>query len=264
MKNLWDFIKRTWLLFIILFVAPICVIAVFAIKEYVMHDIDLSASDWSAMLSSLFTYWGTILLGMLAFWQNDRVMHLEERNLDIRERELKENNVPNFEIEGANVFFNGEEVELDLQDMVFGYGQKKQCALDVEDEIDTVQLTVLLKNVTNISAFSVEILNSQVDFSNTDNIYPIRINEYEKIDGGELCVLYYFIRFDKIKPRNGCKMIEINFNLNYRNLYGYYFHNSIRISVGWSKDLGLVIDIVLCDQEDGTKANIEEKSVCVL
>ena len=86
MKNIWDFIKRTWWLVIILFIIPICVIAVFAIKEYVMHEIDLLASDWASMFSSAFSYWGTILLGTLAFWQNDRVMRIEERNLDIQER----------------------------------------------------------------------------------------------------------------------------------------------------------------------------------
>ena len=46
MNSVFQFIKKTWWLFLILFLAPITVIAVFAVKEYALNQIDLSAGDW--------------------------------------------------------------------------------------------------------------------------------------------------------------------------------------------------------------------------
>lgn len=45
MRNFFNFIRRTWLLFLLLFTAPVIVIVLFAIKEYVFHSIDLSAGE---------------------------------------------------------------------------------------------------------------------------------------------------------------------------------------------------------------------------
>lgn len=73
MNNVFQFIKKTWWLFLILFLAPIAVIAVFAVKEYALNQIDLSAGDWAGLWGSAFAYWGTVILGTLAFWQNTQV-----------------------------------------------------------------------------------------------------------------------------------------------------------------------------------------------
>lgn len=73
MDNVFQFIKKTWWLFLILFLAPIVVIAVFALKEYVLNQIDLSAGDWAGLWGAAFAYWGTVILGILAFWQNTQV-----------------------------------------------------------------------------------------------------------------------------------------------------------------------------------------------
>lgn len=73
MDNVFQFIKKTWWLFLILFLAPIAVIVVFAIKEYALNQIDLSAGDWAGLWGAAFAYWGTVILGTLAFWQNTQV-----------------------------------------------------------------------------------------------------------------------------------------------------------------------------------------------
>lgn len=103
MRNFFDFIRRTWLLFLLLFIAPVIVIAIFAIKEYVFHSIDLSAGEWANLMGCVFSYWGTILLGTLAFWQSDRIMQLEERNAEIQETELKMKSTPDFTIDTFNM-----------------------------------------------------------------------------------------------------------------------------------------------------------------
>lgn len=73
MNNVFKFIKKTWWLFLILFLAPIAVIVVFAVKEFVLNQIDLTAGDWAGLWGSAFAYWGTVILGTLAFWQNTQV-----------------------------------------------------------------------------------------------------------------------------------------------------------------------------------------------
>ncbi|MEY8331418.1 hypothetical protein [uncultured Clostridium sp.] len=72
MNNVFQFIKKLGV-FLILFLAPIAVIAVFAVKEYALEQIDLSAGDWAGLWGSAFVYWGTVILGTLAFWQNTQV-----------------------------------------------------------------------------------------------------------------------------------------------------------------------------------------------
>lgn len=72
MNNVFQFIKKLSV-FLILFLAPIAVIAVFAVKEYALEQIDLSAGDWAGLWGSAFVYWGTVILGTLAFWQNTQV-----------------------------------------------------------------------------------------------------------------------------------------------------------------------------------------------
>lgn len=75
MKDLIRFIKSTWWLFLVLFTAPFIVISVFAILEYLFHRIDLSAGDWASLLGNMFIYWGTVILGIIAFWQNERAQN---------------------------------------------------------------------------------------------------------------------------------------------------------------------------------------------
>lgn len=73
MKTIFKFIQTTWWLFLILFLAPIVVIAIFAIMEFYLQCIDMPAGDWAGLWGSAFSYWGTVILGTLAFWQNNQV-----------------------------------------------------------------------------------------------------------------------------------------------------------------------------------------------
>ena len=162
MKNLFDFLRRTWLLFFLLFIAPVIVIAVFAIKEYILHNIDLSAGEWANLLGCLFSYWGTILLGTLAFWQNDRVMKLEERNSEIQETVLKLNNTPDFiidKVDLASEIFDTK--ELVLQEIIDPeYRQKYQSEIQISENTSHIILYILLKNFSNASAHNIEAYES--------------------------------------------------------------------------------------------------------
>lgn len=73
MKRFSNFFKFTWWLFIILFLAPIIIVAVFANLQFCWRIIDLEAGDWSSLFGSVIGYWGTVILGTLAFWQNHQI-----------------------------------------------------------------------------------------------------------------------------------------------------------------------------------------------
>lgn len=94
MKKLFEFIKNTWWLFLLLFLAPFAVISVFAVKEYILHEIDMSAGEWAGLWGSAFGYWGTVVLGILAFWQNIQV----QENNDILINYEKHKMAPIFSI----------------------------------------------------------------------------------------------------------------------------------------------------------------------
>ena len=72
MHRLREFLKKTWILLVILFSPPILVVIVFAYKEYVSGTIDMTAGEWSSLFAGIFGYWGTVILGVLAFWQNQQ------------------------------------------------------------------------------------------------------------------------------------------------------------------------------------------------
>lgn len=98
MKNFWDFLKKTWVLMLVLFSPPVIVICVFAYQEYCMGRIDMSAGEWSSLLAGAFGYWGTVILGVLAFWQNSQV----QENNDLLMRYEQSRMAPIFSVKVAN------------------------------------------------------------------------------------------------------------------------------------------------------------------
>lgn len=235
-KSLFNFLKKTWGLFLILFIAPVIVVSVFAIKEYVFHEIDLSAGEWSNLMGSIFSYWGTVLLGTLAFWQNDRILQLEERNLEIQEVELRLNNRSDFVID--SIYLSSprtNRVKMELEPVATGwYKQKYQCQIGTIEDTSFLTLEVELKNISGVSAYNVETYESifDIESGNTSGSrVTLGARVYKEVEKDNPLTLTYYISFRDIKPVNGIKYIEYNFNLNYKNLYHHYFYNFIHISV---------------------------------
>lgn len=88
MKQYLQFLKETWGLFLALFIAPLAVVLIFAIGEYALHVIDLKAGEWAALFGAIFGYWGTVILGSLAFWQNQKS---NKTNTDLLELQRQSN-----------------------------------------------------------------------------------------------------------------------------------------------------------------------------
>ncbi len=235
MKYFFDFIKRTWLLFLLLFIAPVIVVALFAIKEYVFHSIDLSAGEWVNLMGCVFSYWGTILLGTLAFWQNDRIMQLEERNAEIQETELKMKYTPDFIIDSILLSFgNLEEKELKLESIPCSeYKETYQDEIDINEEVSLLALHIVLKNSSNASAHNVEAYESILNKKNlTSSLFVMGSSIHKLIEKQSNIILSYYIHFDKIQQQNGVKFAEYNFNLNYENIHHHYFYNHMNIFAG--------------------------------
>lgn len=164
---------------------------------------------------------------------------------------MKLNNVPDFRIESAKMTLDDELFKLDLRDMISSSIQKKQCTINIKEDINYIDLYVCLKNISNSSAFDIETLESQRDLKRREGLYKIGKTKYNKIEGKEYLTLSYHINLDKLECQNGVKIFSIEFSLNYRNMYGHYFYNAIRVCLSWSEPTGLVIDLTLCEQEEG-------------
>lgn len=80
------FLKETKKLLLILFCVPILVLAFFAFNEYCLGK-PMYTGDWAQLWGTAFAYWGTVILGTLAFWQNNQ---LQKSNEELREKERKQ------------------------------------------------------------------------------------------------------------------------------------------------------------------------------
>lgn len=260
-RNLFDFIKRTWLLFFILFIAPIIVITIFAVREYVIHSIDLTAGEWANSMGCVFTYWGTILLGALAFWQNDRIMRLEERNAEIQETELKIKSTPDFIIDKIYLHYgNSDEIELDLEELhKSNYKETYQSEIEFNEKLSHLSLYILLKNSSNSSAYNVESYELVVDKKAKKKLFTMGSSVYKLIDKTDSILLNYCIDFDSIHSKNGVKFAKYCFNLNYENIYHHHFYNHMSIFAGISENK-IVIQVAIGEQHN-EKKSLEPKSI---
>lgn len=254
MRNFFNFIRRTWMLFLLLFTAPVIVIVLFAIKEYVFHSIDLSAGEWANLMGCAFSYWGTILLGTLAFWQNDRIMQLEERNAEIQEIELKMKSVPDFIIDKILLSFGKfEEKELELESIYrSGYKETYQSEVDINEDISILFLYIVLKNSSNASAHNVEVYESVLDKNLKNHLFIMGSYVHKSIEKQDSICLCYYIHFDEIKPQNGVKFTEYRFNLNYENIYQHHFYNHMIIFAG-IMDNKILIQAAIGEQHNEKK-----------
>lgn len=77
-----DFVKKYKLFIIILALIPIITILVFAILEYALHKIDMKAAEWAAFIGTILGYLGTVFLGILALWQNEKANYINQQISD--------------------------------------------------------------------------------------------------------------------------------------------------------------------------------------
>jgi hypothetical protein len=66
----------------------------------------MSAGEWSGLIGSTLGYWGTVLLGVITFWQNEQVMQINKRLLAIEETDKLEQSSPEIIFTAAELFIN--------------------------------------------------------------------------------------------------------------------------------------------------------------
>ena len=95
--TIWQFVKKHFLLVFILALIPLIAFLTFAIREYALHQIDMKAGEWAAFIGAILSYIGTVLLGLLALWQNEVIKYnSDEYNKKIFDLQMI-SNVPSFE-----------------------------------------------------------------------------------------------------------------------------------------------------------------------
>lgn len=271
MKKVFDLLKKSGLFMGILFIVPIIVIGVFTIKEYIFHDIDLSAGEWASLVGTLTSYLGTIFLGMLAFWQNDRLMKIEEKNAEIQEINLKLDNIPDFRVDKIIVSYIEKSTEKHVREELnlektckMGYRETYQTAVIIDgggSNIPFIVVDVILKNCSNADAHNVEAYESVLDKEFGKRIFTMGSYIHKVIEKEGELFLSYYIYFDDFVSRNGVKFVSFYFNLNYENRYHHCFYNKAEVSAG----TGLIeneieIKVSIGRQYNGKK-ELEEKIV---
>lgn len=71
-----DFLKKYKWYIVILALIPVITISTFAILEYGFHKIDIKVGEWASFIGAILGYIGTVLLGLLALWQNEKANSL--------------------------------------------------------------------------------------------------------------------------------------------------------------------------------------------
>lgn len=255
----------------ILFIISIIVIGVFAIKEYIFYDIDLSAGEWASLVGTLTSYLGTIFLGMIAFWQNDRIMKIEERNAEIQEINLKLDNIPDFTVDKIFVSYIEKSTEkhvieeVDLEKICkMGYRETYQTAVIIDGGVSNIPfivVDVILKNCSNADAHNVEVYESVLDKEFGKRVFAMGSYIHKVIEKEAKRSLTYRIYFDDFVFRNGSKFISYYFNLNYENRYHHYFYNKVEIFAGTGLMENEVEVQVSIGRQYNEKKGLEEKIV---
>lgn len=216
MSKVFKFIKKTWWLFLILFLAPIAVIAVFAVKEYALNQIDLSAGDWAGLWGSAFAYWGTVILGTLAFWQNTQVQ--ENNDLLINFEKNKVAPVFSLLLEGYQGLLQ------DLKFKLTNCSDNLACNLDVSDlEIykTTAQGdTVFISRTAVVNSDKISILETH------SHIHLEYNNDSVTKRNGEIVLLIIKITASDIMGLTRTTIVNIYIGDNLKCKYEYKIQHS--------------------------------------
>lgn len=180
MKNFLKFIKKTWWIILILFLAPFIVLSVFAFMDFALHQIDMKAGDWANLLGAAFGYWGTVILGILSFWQNQQV----QENNDILINYERSRMAPVF-----SLILDSYQGKLqNLKFILLNCSDNIACALEVSDleiyKINSLgsesflsRIPIKGKNMASVleahSEVDLEYGNNNILISNNEKIYLI-------------------------------------------------------------------------------------------
>lgn len=239
MNDFWKFIRRTWWLFFLLFIAPLIIIFVFFIDEYILHRIDMSAGEWANLLSATFGYWGTVLLGVLAFWQNERTSLINERLFAFEDINKKIANTPILKIIGCEIFSDNNYKSILIEDNNFR-GNYNYIAKfnNVSIDFDHAEFYIVVKNDS-----SSKICN--LTYNGIGYIKPQELKSHVKLVNKQICIdsLEQYSEVDlNINPMIQNKMNRYEINIEYYNIYNHRFTQSILlIAIDDAKDYEVYI-----------------------
>ncbi|MDR0914033.1 MAG: hypothetical protein LBM65_02545 [Oscillospiraceae bacterium] len=134
--------KRT---LIPLFLIPVILIAVYVFLGIVVKDLK-NIGGWAEMLGGLLAYIGTVILGLLAFWQNERAIEMNKYANEMNERLIKlerARNAPIFDLSWASITKNG--ISFNLTNV----SQNLACELKVSNlEMETLEALNVIHRMT--------------------------------------------------------------------------------------------------------------------
>lgn len=219
-KDFTKFLKDSWYLFIVLFLAPIIVITTFVILEYIQKKIDMSAGEWASLLSGCFTYWGTVILGAIAVWQNKKVMFLNQRVLEMEEIKERQEHWPDIRIH--NLYIIADKTYTSKRVLNPSYrGIEDWCyKFETDCSKENVEVVVELQNTSKTEIFKLEY--NGYKYLGKKGYGDSRVLQ-EGIKPGEIFSIDYTF--------NKGKCMEHEFDLRYENIYMHRFSNELTCTI---------------------------------
>lgn len=213
MERVRDFVKEHICITVILFGAPLVILVIFLLRQ------PLTDSEWVTLTGGLLSYYGTVILAIVTVMQNDSLLKMEKRTLEIEKRNSDREEIkcrmdfhPDIEFSG---FLDSSEKPVDTEKVrKTGVGPALQYTVP-EGGGDTIYL--VLKNSGNATALDITVLEYAIDLG-SENLYGYKVTTLSSIPAGETKLLQY-------TAEKG-KRHEYLFNLKYKNEFNQCFYNT--------------------------------------
>lgn len=236
MERVRDFIKKHRLITVILFGAPVVIVAVLLICTA------LTVSETVTLLGGLLSYYGTVILAIVTVMQNDSILQLEKRTFELEKKSSDREEVKNRidyhpALEIAGFLDSTENPVQSFRVYKTGRGPVFKCNAKNGEEM----VYLMLKNTGNSTALSVSVWEYG-KMAEQGEAFGYRETVLSDIPKGETRLL-------QLNAKTGAGH-EHDFNLRYKNQFGQWFYNEAYMSACFV-DGNAVFEASLGNQQDG-------------
>lgn len=217
--------NKITVIFIAAYIVPIIVALTFLVIDLHYANGALHTPDWANFFVGLLTYYGTISLGGLAYYQNEKI-----RNLEAERHKAEVSPI------------------IGLKQIVIEYVPWEPLAvidIDKTNPTQTINKSIDLSHSVPYIGFRLKIeneSNNQVKaLSCYETLVPLAIEERKnnaenqvivsEMTAGETQEIVYYFVFDEIDFSGGIKVSQLNSRIYYEDIFGNNYCNDISIHV---------------------------------
>lgn len=212
---------------VLLIIIPLFLILYWLHLDKTLPPDALTLSEWTTLLGAVLTYCGTAFLGWMTYRVNRRLVSIEERNQEVSELNLLQENVPILDVDLLSV------IQKPLQGKSFDPVESSRDTLNglitrrsvqvFKQGTTSLDITVAIKNMSNYGA-----LNFQ--WETGDNLSP---NNCGTVAEGNDAILQFNVPMDKQSSDDMAISTprEVGVIIRYDNMYGHHYRQTAGLVV---------------------------------